>query len=117
MIAKSYSSLTALITWCCLAPVAYEAHCANSVGVSSTQSEIGAINPTRLAKVVPGISKAKVKSLLGTPWRTVQYNDEETLENEIWEYRGRDSGGNYKIHIEFDHRDVVLIVQKIPDAA
>ena len=68
-----------------------------------------------LAKVVPGISKAQVKSLLGEPWRTVQYNDEEEIENEIWEYRGKDSHGTYRVHIEFDKHDTVVIVGKIPD--
>jgi len=64
---------------------------------------------------VPGISKAQVKSLLGTPWRTVQYNDEENLEDEIWEYRGRDAKGTFRLHIEFDDRDVARLVAKIPD--
>jgi hypothetical protein len=74
-----------------------------------------AIDPQVLAKVVPGISKAQVKSLLGDPWRTVQYNDEEEIENEFWEYRGRDSHGTYRVHIEFDKHDTVVIVGKIPD--
>ena len=67
------------------------------------------------AKVIPGMSKAKVRSLLGAPWRTVQYNDEEQVENEIWEYRGEDSHGKFRIHIEFDRHDIVRIVGKIPD--
>lgn len=76
-----------------------------------------AIDPLVLAKVVPGISKAQVKSLLGDPWRTVQYNDldENESENEFWEYRGKDSHGTYRVHIEFDQHDTVLIVGKIPD--
>jgi hypothetical protein len=53
--------------------------------------------------------------LLGAPWRTVQYNDEEQVENEIWEYRGEDSNGKFRIHIEFDRHDIVRIVGKIPD--
>jgi hypothetical protein len=74
-----------------------------------------AIDPQVLAKVVPGISKAQVKSLLGDPWRTVQYNDEEEVENEIWEYRGKDAQGAYRVHIEFDRHETVVIVGKIPD--
>jgi hypothetical protein len=76
-----------------------------------------AIDPQVLAKVVPGISKTQVKSLLGDPWRTVQYNDpdENESENEFWEYRGKDSHGTYRVHIEFDQRGTVLIVGKIPD--
>ena len=76
---------------------------------------VQAIDPQVLAKVVPGISKTQVKSLLGDPWRTVQYNDEEEIENEFWEYRGKDSHGTYRVHIEFDQHDTVLIVGKIPD--
>jgi hypothetical protein len=74
-----------------------------------------AIEPQVLAKVVPGISKSQVKSLLGDPWRTVQYNDEEEIENEIWEYRGQDAHGPYRVHIEFDRHETVVIVGKIPD--
>jgi hypothetical protein len=78
---------------------------------------IPAIDPQILAKVVPGISKTQVKSMLGDPWRTVQYNDldENKSENEFWEYRGKDSHGTYRVHIEFDQHDTVLIVGKIPD--
>jgi hypothetical protein len=78
---------------------------------------VQAIDPQVLAKVVPGISKTQVKSLLGDPWRTVQYNDidENESENEFWEYRGKDSHGTYRVHIEFDRHDTVLIVGKIPD--
>jgi hypothetical protein len=65
--------------------------------------------------VTPGLSKAQVRSLLGAPWRTVQYNDLDEVENEIWEYRGKDSNGSYRIHIEFDRHEVVRIVGKIPD--
>jgi hypothetical protein len=78
-------------------------------------ASIQAIDPQLLAKVVPGISKSQVKSLLGDPWRTVQYNDEEEIENEFWEYRGKDSHGTYRVHIEFDKHDTVVIVGKIPD--
>jgi FAD/FMN-containing dehydrogenase len=76
---------------------------------------VQAIDAQVLAKVVPGISKTQVKSLLGDPWRTVQYNDEEEIENEFWEYRGKDSLGAYRVHIEFDKHDTVVIVGKIPD--
>ena len=74
-----------------------------------------AIDPQVLAKVVPGISKAQVKSLLGAPWRTVQYNDLNEIENEFWEYRGKGAHGTYRVHIEFDLHGIVLIVGKIPD--
>ncbi len=74
-----------------------------------------AIDPQVLAKVVPGISKAQVTALLGAPWRTVQYNDLDEVENEFWEYRGKDTQGPYRVHIEFDKQGIVLIVRKIPD--
>lgn len=57
----------------------------------------------------------QVRSLLGNPWRTVQYNDLDEIENEMWEYRGHDAGGPYRLHIEFDAHNVVRIVGKIPD--
>jgi outer membrane protein assembly factor BamE (lipoprotein component of BamABCDE complex) len=73
------------------------------------------IDPQILAKVVPGISKGQVKSLLGDPWRTVQYNDLDEIENEFWEYRGKDAHGTYRVHVEFDQHGIVVIVGKIPD--
>jgi hypothetical protein len=74
-----------------------------------------AIDPQVLAKVVPGISKGQVRSLLGNPWRTVQYNDLDEIENEFWEYRGKDAHGTYRVHVEFDQHGTVIIVGKIPD--
>ena len=73
------------------------------------------LNPHRLAKVVVGISKARVQSLLGAPWRTIRYNDEETPENEIWEYRGKDVSGPYRLHLEFDPQGKLSVVSKVPD--
>jgi hypothetical protein len=104
-------SLAALAFALCFGPL--------SLGVAAADAKppagIRAIDPQVLAKVVPGISKAQVKSLLGAPWRTVQYNDDEEVENEIWEYRGKDAQGAYRVHIEFDQHDTVVIVGKIPD--
>ena len=76
---------------------------------------VQAIDPQILAKIVPGISKGQVKSLLGNPWRTVQYNDLDEIENEFWEYRGKDAHGTYRVHVEFDQHGTVVIVGKIPD--
>ena len=82
----------------------------------STDSTVGVVSGQKFARLTPGVStKTDVQSLLGPPWRTVQYNDMEELEDEIWEYRGTDSSGPYRIHIEFDPHDVVRIVGKIPD--
>jgi hypothetical protein len=83
-------------------------------------SAIGVIGGPKLAqklsKIIPGrTTKAQVRSLLGTPWRTVQYNDMDVPEDEIWEYRGIDLHDKYGIHIEFDHHDVVRVMARIPD--
>jgi hypothetical protein len=97
----------------CLSPVRLSLAAEEAKPPAATA--VQAIDAQALAKVVPGISKAQVKSLLGDPWRTVQYNDEEEIENEFWEYRGKDSHGTYRVHIEFDKHDTVIIVGKIPD--
>lgn len=109
MRAKLFLALAFALCPCPLS-AAFAAEIAKSPAIAPT-----AIDPQILAKVVPGISKAQVKSLLGAPWRTVQYNDEEEIENEIWEYRGKDTQGAYRVHIEFDKHDTVVIVGKIPD--
>jgi hypothetical protein len=98
------------------------AYCGNEVPNPGNGAAIGVLSgqklARRLAKITPGVTtKSEVQSLLGAPWRTVQYNDLEVLADEIWEYRGADSHGPYRIHIEFDHRDVVHIVGKIPENA
>ena len=109
---RAWSAIAAALVFCCFAVTV----CGQSVtGDATTGAQIGVVRPRQAAKVIPGMSKAKVRSLLGAPWRTVQYNDEEQVENEIWEYRGEDSNGKYRIHIEFDRHDIVRIVGKIPD--
>jgi len=77
----------------------------------------GVVSSHQLTKIKPGVSKAQVRSWLGAPWRSVQYNDLDEIENEIWEYRGQDASGAYRLHIEFDAHDVVRIVGKIPEQA
>jgi outer membrane protein assembly factor BamE (lipoprotein component of BamABCDE complex) len=84
--------------------------------------EVRAFSDATLAKVVPGrTTKAQVKALLGSgPWRMNKYDD-ETLPYpgdpsvDIWEYRGRDSNGTYRVHIEFDANNVTTLIAKIPD--
>ncbi|MGC1520727.1 MAG: outer membrane protein assembly factor BamE [Steroidobacteraceae bacterium] len=105
------SAIAAAVASCCFAVTAH----GQGGGDSSAGAHIGRVRPRQAAQVIPGMSKAKVRSLLGAPWRTVQYNDEDQAENEIWEYRGEDSHGKYRIHIEFDRHDIVRIVGKIPD--
>jgi outer membrane protein assembly factor BamE (lipoprotein component of BamABCDE complex) len=95
--------------------------CPLRLGVAAEDAKLAAgpsvqaIDAQNLAKVVPGISKGQVKSLLGNPWRTVQYNDLDQTENEFWEYRGKDARGTYRVHVEFDQHGTVVIVGKIPD--
>lgn len=108
-------SLAALSLMCLTSP-SLAAGNANPLGdVKGPADASAAIDPQVLAKLVPGITKAQVKSLLGAPWRTVQYNDLDAIENEFWEYRGKDAQGSYRLHIEFDKQGTVLIVGKIPD--
>jgi hypothetical protein len=109
---RPWSAIAAALVSCCIAVPVYGQ---SGVGSSLAGAQIGVVRPRQAAKVIPGMSKAKVRSLLGAPWRTVQYNDEEEAENEIWEYRGEDSNGKFRIHIEFDRHDSVRIVGKIPD--
>jgi len=104
--------IASALVFCCIAVCGYGQ---SGAGGSPAGAQIGVVRMRQAAKVIPGMSKAKVRSLLGAPWRTVQYNDEEQVENEIWEYRGEDSNGKYRIHIEFDRHDIVRIVGKIPD--
>ena len=59
-----------------------------------------------VAQIVPGQStKADIESLLGAPWRVVQFNDcgmaMDGQADETWEYRGTDRDGNYRLHVEF----------------
>lgn len=106
----------------CLAGPAAAAHKPDPT-TTAAAAEARVIDPQVLAKVVPGISKAQVKTLLGEPWRTVQYNDlddpgaRNASDNQFWEYRGKDAQGTYRVHIEFDTHGTVLIVGKIPDKA
>jgi hypothetical protein len=107
-----WPAIAVALAFCCFA-VSVLGQSGSSDSQAGTQ--IGVVRPRQAAKIVPGMSKAKVRSLLGAPWRTVQYNDEDEAENEIWEYRGEDAKGRYRIHIEFDRHDIVRIVGKIPD--
>jgi hypothetical protein len=70
------------------------------------------------SRIKAGSSTAvQVKTLLGNPWRTTNYG--ETYcgcphgdFQEVWEYRGADSTGPYKLHIEFDERGIARILVK-----
>jgi hypothetical protein len=79
------------------------------------RSAAQSIDPQALTNLTKGMSKSKVKSVLGEPWRTVQYNDLDDIENEFWEYRGKDAQGPFRVHIEFDKQGSVVLVAKIPE--
>jgi outer membrane protein assembly factor BamE (lipoprotein component of BamABCDE complex) len=69
-----------------------------------------------LAKVVPGqTTKTQVEALLGKPWRTTPRLGSNEPGAEVWEYRGQDSSGTYRVHIEFDGRNITTLIAKIPD--
>jgi hypothetical protein len=79
-------------------------------------------NRQAVAQIVPGQStKADIESLLGAPWRVVQFNDcgmaMDDQADETWEYRGTDQDGNYRLHVEFGDNGVVHLIAKIPDGA
>ncbi len=80
------------------------------------------ISAATLAQLKPGTStKAEVRSLLGQPWRILQFNDcgmsMPGQADESWDYRGQNAKGSYRVHIEFDDNDVASLVAKIPDRA
>jgi outer membrane protein assembly factor BamE (lipoprotein component of BamABCDE complex) len=108
---------TAFVLCCFAAPVAY---CGDGAAPSGAASAAGMVSERKLAQVMPGKStKSQVQSLLGTPWRIVQFNDcgkaMPGQEDETWDYRGKDSHGTYRVHIEFDDAGVAHLVAKIPD--
>jgi|SRR5712692_1940649 len=74
------------------------------------------------SKIKVGTSTAaQVKALLGTPWRTTNYGETycgcpHADFQEVWEYRGADSTGRYRLHIEFDERGIARILVKTSNA-
>jgi outer membrane protein assembly factor BamE (lipoprotein component of BamABCDE complex) len=88
--------------------------------IGAARAEQGASSAPAAAHVIPGKStKADIQSMLGAPWRVVMFNDcGEAMDDqadETWEYRGKDAGGNYRIHVEFDDHGVVHLFAKVPD--
>jgi hypothetical protein len=93
--------------------------CAASA-VASAPGATQPMNPT-LASVIPGKStKTSVEAALGQPWRVVQFDDcgmpMPGQADETWEYRGKDSSGAYRLHIEFNDAGAVTIAAKMSDA-
>jgi hypothetical protein len=96
------------------------ARCADGWAAAIPPPSTDTISAAKLAQVKPGTStKAQVQSLLGAPWRILQFNDcgmsMPGQADETWDYRGRNAGGTYRVHIEFDDSDVARLVAKIPD--
>jgi outer membrane protein assembly factor BamE (lipoprotein component of BamABCDE complex) len=96
---------------CCFAAAA--AYCGSDTPDPGTAREFSA---TTLAEVDPGrTTKAQVEALLGAPWRTSFSDDQDEPGPVVWEYRGRDEDGTYRVHIEFDDDDITTLIAKIPD--
>jgi outer membrane protein assembly factor BamE (lipoprotein component of BamABCDE complex) len=96
---------------CCFAaPTGY---CANDTADPGRAREFSAAT---LAKVIPGqTTKAQIEVLLGKPWRTTFSDDADEPGPVVWEYRGQDTYGTYRVHIEFDSHDITTLIAKIPD--
>ena len=95
---------------CCLA--ASTGFCASDTPNPGIAREF---SDATLAKVVPGqTTKAQVEALLGMPWRTTHSFKPHGSEPDVWEYRGRDSNGTYRVHVEFDSHNVTSLIAKIP---
>lgn len=80
----------------------------------------GSVDEHKLAAIAPGVStKQQIQTLLGSPWRILQFNDcgmaMPNQADETWEYRGSDARGPYRLHVEFDEHDVAHLVVRIPD--
>jgi hypothetical protein len=117
MRAKSSVTGASAALLCC---VAFAAYCGTDVAQSENSGTAGIINAQRLAKIIPGQStKAELESLLGAPWRVVQFNDcGEAMDDqadETWEYRGGGTNGAYRVHVEFDDHGIVHLIAKIPN--
>jgi outer membrane protein assembly factor BamE (lipoprotein component of BamABCDE complex) len=96
---------------CCFS--ASTGYCANDAGDPGRARSFSAAT---LAKVTPGqTTQAQVEGLLGKPWRTTFADDSDEPGPVVWEYRGKDSNGTYRVHIEFDSHDKTTLIAKIPD--
>ena len=69
-----------------------------------------------IARIRVGSStQAEVAQLLGTPWRSVNTNDDPDDDDyRIWEYVGRDGTGRFRIHIGFDEANIVRLIVRVP---
>jgi hypothetical protein len=49
-----------------------------------------------------GLTKTQVEASLGQPWPTTFSDDADEPGPVGWKYRGEDSDGTYRVHIEFE---------------
>ena len=99
------------VAFCCFAGPA--GHCASDTADPGTARQFSA---AILAKVIPGqTTQPQIQALLGKPWRTTFADDADEPGPVVWEYRGHDSSGTYRVHIEFDSHDITTLIAKIPD--
>jgi|SRR5271166_3128671 len=76
------------------------------------------ITDTTFAQVKQGMPEPRIRALLGPPWRITNVNDDADEDiGDVWEYRGQDTGGTYKFHIEFDLHRRVVVAAKVADIA
>jgi len=115
---------TVALAMCCF--VAWTGFCGTDAPNPGTSRQF---SDDTLAKVIPGqTTKAQVEALLGRPWRDTPLDVAHTHNHtathtpspggdpcDTWEYRGRDSNGTYRVHIEFDSHDITTLIAKIPD--
>jgi hypothetical protein len=115
---SNWTWITTGVVAALVAVAAFPAH--SRADAAQPAATVGVIGSQQLAKIVPGRStKTDIRSLLGAPWREVQFNDcgmaMDDQADETWEYRGTDSNGGYRIHIEFGDDNRVHLIAKIPD--
>jgi SmpA / OmlA family len=105
------SKLTLIFFMALLAPV---------IGVSGDLAKPAATaSDDLMAKVeriqVGSSTRSEIAQLLGTPWRTVDTNDDPDDDDyRVWEYVGQDATGRFRIHIGFDEANIVRLIAKVP---
>lgn len=110
MTAKRFVPAMVLVVCCASVSTVYSANDAADPGRARTFSA------ATLAKVTPGqTTKAQIEALLGQPWRTTFADDSDEPGPLVWEYRGKDANGTYRVHIEFDSRGTTTLIAEIPD--
>ena len=90
-----------------------------AVAADSPKSAVPALHELTMnmvAKIHVGIStRAQLRELLGTPWRTTNYSDCNPVDyQEIWEYLGRGADDAVRITVMFDEAGIVRLVAKTP---